>query len=250
MAKKAINENKDTKPKKTAIPKKTTGTRAKSCKKVDESSNTDNRAVLVVSNNKRRSKEEIAAEKAAKAQRKLEREQKKVALAAKRLAREQKKAEREAKIKAKEEAAAAKEKQNAENAKIQKIIDSLKVSKDYVQPKPMTIKEKDLCKKILENPNTSMSICSQTCGQHAFNILSHRTNEFLISIDSTYYFYNKEKNTGINFGIVYSTWCNTCKRIPWTDPDLTTVNIDNEEKKNASNSTQGKQLKRTKKSTK
>ena len=76
---------------------------------------------------KRRTKAEIEAEKKAKAERKAELARKKAEREAKKLAREQKKAEREAKIKAKEDAAAAKEAQKAEDAKIQKIIDGLKI---------------------------------------------------------------------------------------------------------------------------
>lgn len=165
----------------------------------------------------RRSKAEIEAEKKAKLERKLERERKKAEKEAKAKAREEKKAAKEAKLKAKEEAAKAKELQKLEDEKVQKIIDKLKVGKEYAQPKPMTVKEKDLCKKILEV--AVISICSQTYGQHSFNILSHKGNEFVISIDSVYYFYNKAKNTGINFGSVFDTWLESCKRIPWTESD-------------------------------
>jgi Fe2+ transport system protein B len=165
----------------------------------------------------RRSKAEIEAEKKAKLERKLERERKRVEKEAKAKAREEKKAAKEAKLKAKEDAAKAKELQKLEDEKIQKIIDKLKVGKEYAQPKPMTIKEKDLCKKILEVSVTS--ICSQTYGQHSFNILSHRGNEFVISVDNIYYFYNKAKNAGINFGSVFETWLETCKRIPWTESE-------------------------------
>ena len=166
----------------------------------------------------RRSKAEIEAEKKAKLERKLERERKKTEKEAKAKAREEKKAAKEAKLKAKEETTKAKELQKLEDEKVQKIIDKLKVGKEYAQPKPMTIKEKDLCKKILEVAVTS--ICSQTYGQHSFNILSHKENEFVISIDNIYYFYNKVKNTGINFGDVFDTWLESCKRIPWTESEL------------------------------
>ena len=168
---------------------------------------------------KRRTKAEIEAEKKAKLERKLERERKKAEKEAKAKAREEKRLAKEAKLKAKEDAAKAKEQQKKEDAKIQKIIDSLGITDDYCPAKPMTIKEKDLCKKILEKPDTSLSICNQVYGQHDFNILSHRGNEFVINIDSIYYFYNKNKNTGINFGSVFETWLETCKRIPWTESE-------------------------------
>ncbi len=218
MAKKVVDENKDSKQKKAPTPKKTT--RAKSNKKTGKSS--DERAVTVssaVSSSKRRSKEEIAAERAAKAQRKLEREQKKAALAAKRAAREAKKAEREAKLQAKANAAKAKESEKAEAAEVQKVIDGLKVDlKKYCAPIPMTTKEKEHIKKIISNPDTRWTMMSQHYAKSDFAILEHRVNEMVIKVDDVYYFYNKATDKGINFGSVFETWLDTAKKTPWTDP--------------------------------
>lgn len=111
---------------------------------------------------------------------------------------------------------------------------------------PMTTKEKTLCKKILEQ-GPSLSVCHQQYGNICFNILAHRENEFLISIDSNYFFYNKSKNTGINFGSVFDTWCTSVDKIPWTDQE--TVNI-KKEKKNGNNSTQDKHTRRPRKTAK
>ena len=132
--------------------------------------------------------------------------------------------------------------QRIEDAKIQELIDSLKIGPKYCKAYPMTSKEKELCKKILSDPATRLSLCHQTSGSHAFNILSYKDSEYVISIDSVYYFYNKEKNLGINFGSVFGTWLETCKRIPWNG----TVNIF-KEGKDGDNSTQNKPNKRTKK---
>ena len=173
---------------------------------------------------KRRTKAEIEAEKKAKAERKAELTRKK----AKKLAREQKKAEREAKIKAKEDAAAAKEAQKAEDAKIQKIIDGLKIDTNkYCAATPMTAKEKALVKKCLTSPNLVMSRCYQAVGGTEFHLLNWGVNEFIISIDNTYFFYNKEKNTGINFGSVFYTWLDTDKKNVhlFTEPEISKVNI-------------------------
>lgn len=177
---------------------------------------------------KRRTKAEIEAEKKAKAERKAELARKKAEREAKRLAREQKKAEREAKIKAKEDAAAAKEAQKSEDAKIQKIIDGLKIdTSKYCAATPMTAKEKALVKKCLTSPSLVMSRCYQAVGGTEFHLLNWGVNEFIISIDNTYFFYNKEKNTGINFGSVFYTWLDTDKKNVhlFTEPEISKVNI-------------------------
>ena len=177
---------------------------------------------------KRRTKAEIEAEKKAKAERKAELARKKAEREAKKLTREQKKAEREAKIKAKEDAAAAKEAQKVEDAKIQKIIDGLKIdTSKYCAATPMTAKEKALVKKCLTSPNLVMSRCYQAVGGTEFHLLNWGVNEFIISIDNTYFFYNKEKNTGINFGSVFYTWLDTDKKNVhlFTEPEISKVNI-------------------------
>ena len=177
---------------------------------------------------KRRTKAEIEAEKKAKAERKAELARKKAEREAKKLAREQKKAEREAKIKAKEDAAAAKEAQKAEDAKIQKIIDGLKIdTSKYCAATPMTAKEKALVKKCLTSPSLVMSRCYQAVGGTEFHLLNWGVNEFIISVDNTYFFYNKEKNTGINFGSVFYTWLDTDKKNVrlFTEPEISKVNI-------------------------
>lgn len=177
---------------------------------------------------KRRTKAEIEAEKKAKAERKAELARKKAEREAKRLAREQKKVEREAKIKAKEDAAAAKEAQKAEDAKIQKIIDGLKIdTSKYCAATSMTAKEKALVKKCLTSPNLVMSRCYQAVGGTEFHLLNWGVNEFTISVDNTYFFYNKEKNTGINFGSVFYTWLDTDKKNVhlFTEPEISKVNI-------------------------
>ena len=177
---------------------------------------------------KRRTKAEIEAEKKAKAERKAEIARKKAEREAKKLAREQKKAEREAKIKAKEDAAIAKEAQKSEDAKIQKIIDGLKIdTSKYCAATPMTAKEKALVKKCLTSPNLVMSRCYQIAGGTEFHLLNWGVNEFIISIDNTYFFYNKEKNTGINFGSVFYTWLDTDKKNVhlFTEPEISKVNI-------------------------
>lgn len=177
---------------------------------------------------KRRTKAEIEAEKKAKAERKAELARKKAEREAKKLAREQKKAERDAKIKAKEDAAAAKEAKKAEDAKIQKIIDGLKIDTNkYCAATPMTAKEKALVKKCLTSPNLVMSRCYQAVGGTEFHLLNWGVNEFIISIDNIYFFYNKEKNIGINFGSVFYTWLDTDKKNVhlFTEPEISKVNI-------------------------
>ena len=177
---------------------------------------------------KRRTKAEIEAAKREKLERKLERERKKAALEAKRKERADKKAAREAKAQAKIEAAAAKEAQKAEDAKIQKIIDGLKIdTSKYCAATPMTAKEKALVKKCLTSPNLVMSRCYQAVGGTEFHLLNWGVNEFIISIDNTYFFYNKEKNTGINFGSVFYTWLDTDKKNVhlFTEPEISKVNI-------------------------
>lgn len=188
--------------------------------------------ILIASVRKRRTKAEIEAEKKVKAEKKA--------------LQEKKKAEREKKKLEKEAAKLEKENQKIEDAKVQKTIDKLKIGKEYFKACPMTTKEKTLCKKILEQ-GSSMSVCHQQYGNICFNILAHRENEFLISIDSNYFFYNKSKNTGINFGSVFDTWCTSVDKIPWTDPE--TVNI-KKENKNGNNSTQDKHARRPRKTAK
>lgn len=176
----------------------------------------------------RRSKAEIEAAKRAKIERQLERQRKKDALEAKRKERADKKAAREAKALAKVEAAAAKEAQRAEDAKIQKIIDGLKIdTSKYCAAAPMTVKEKALVKKCLTSPDLVMSRCYQMHGSTEFHLLNWSENEFVISIDNTYFFYNKVKNTGINFGSVFYTWLDTDKKNPlvFTEPEISKVNI-------------------------
>ena len=191
---------------------------------------TENKDISAVDSKspKRRSKAEIEAAKREKLERKLEREHKKAALEAKRKERADKKAAREAKVKAKIEAAAAKEAQKAEDAKIQKIIDGLKIDTNkYCAATPMTAKEKALVKKCLTSPNLVMSRCYQAVGGTEFHLLNWGVNEFIISIDDTYFFYNKEKNTGINFGSVFYTWLDTDKKNVhlFTEPEISKVNI-------------------------
>ena len=186
---------------------------------------------LISSVRKRRTKAEIEAEKKVKAEKKA--------------LQEKKKAEREKKKLEKEAAKLEKENQKIEDAKIQKIIDKLKIDKEYFKACPMTTKEKTLCKNILEQ-GPSMSVCHQQYGNICFNILACRENEFLISVDCNYFFYNRSKNTGINFGSVFDTWCTSVDKIPWTDP---AVNI-NKEKKNGNNSTQNKHTRRPRKTAK
>ena len=186
---------------------------------------------LVSSVRKRRTKTEIEAEKKLKAEKKA--------------LQEKKKAEREKKKLEKEAAKLEKENQKKEDAQVQKTIDKLKIGKEYFKACPMTTKEKTLCKKILEQ-GPSMSVCHQQYGNICFNILAHRETEFLISVDSNYFFYNKQKNVGINFGSVFDTWCTSTDKIPWTD---SIVNI-KEKKKNGNNSTQNKHTRRTRKATK
>ena len=177
---------------------------------------------------KRRTKAEIEAAKREKLERKLEREHKKAALEAKRKERADKKAAREAKAQAKIEAAAVKEAQKSEDAKIQKIIDGLKIdTSKYCAATPMTAKEKALVKKCLTSPSLVMSRCYQAVGGTEFHLLNWGVNEFIISVDNTYFFYNKEKNAGINFGSVFYTWLDTDKKNVhlFTEPEISKVNI-------------------------
>lgn len=188
--------------------------------------------ILIASVRKRRTKAEIEVEKKVKAEKKA--------------LQEKKKTEREKKKLEKEAAKLEKENQKIEDTKVQKTIDKLKIGKEYFKACPMTTKEKTLCKKILDQ-GPSMSVCHQQYGNICFNILAHRKNEFLISIDSNYFFYNKSKNTGINFGSVFDTWCTSVDKIPWTDQE--TVNI-KKENKNGNNSTQDKHIRRPRKTAK
>ena len=223
MANEKKNENTDNKQKKTSVKAKAQNRRQPKAK------TTENKDTQTDSNtSKRRSKAEIEAAKRERLERKLERERKKAALEAKRKERADKKAAREAKTQAKIEAAAAKEAQRSEDAKIQKIIDGLKIdTSKYCAATPMTAKEKALVKKCLTSPNLVMSRCYQAVGGTEFHLLNWGVNEFIISIDNIYFFYNKEKNTGINFGSVFYTWLDTDKKNVhlFTEPEISKVNI-------------------------
>ena len=226
MAKEKKNENTDNKQKKTPVKAKV----KVQSRRQSKAKTTENKDISAVDSKspKRRSKAEIEAAKREKLERKLEREHKKAALEAKRKERADKKAAREAKAKAKIEAAAAKEAQKSEDAKIQKIIDGLKIdTSKYCAATPMTAKEKALVKKCLTSPNLVMSRCYQAVGGTEFHLLNWGVNEFIISIDNTYFFYNKEKNTGINFGSVFYTWLDTDKKNVhlFTEPEISKVNI-------------------------
>lgn len=226
MAKEKKNENTDNKQKKTPV-KAEAKVQSRRQPKVKTTENKDISAVDSKSP-KRRSKAEIEAAKREKLERKLERERKKAALEAKRKERADKKAAREAKAQAKIEAAAVKEAQKSEDAKIQKIIDGLKIdTSKYCAATPMTAKEKALVKKCLTSPNLVMSRCYQAVGGTEFHLLNWGVNEFIISVDNTYFFYNKEKNTGINFGSVFYTWLDTDKKNVhlFTEPEISKVNI-------------------------
>ena len=226
MAKEKKNENTDNKQKKTPVKAKV----KVQSRRQSKAKTTENKDISAVDSKspKRRSKAEIEAAKREKLERKLEREHKKAALEAKRKERADKKAAREAKAKAKIEAAAAKEAQKSEDAKIQKIIDGLKIdTSKYCAATPMTAKEKALVKKCLTSPNLVMSRCYQAVGGTEFHLLNWGVNEFIISVDNTYFFYNKEKNTGINFGSVFYTWLDTDKKNVhlFTEPEISKVNI-------------------------
>lgn len=226
MAKEKKNENTDNKQKKTTV-KAEAKVQSRRQSKVKT---TENKDISAVDSNtsKRRSKAEIEAAKREKLERKLERERKKAELEAKRKERADKKAAREAKAQAKIEAAAVKEAQKSEDAKIQKIIDGLKIdTSKYCAATPMTAKEKALVKKCLTSPSLVMSRCYQAVGGTEFHLLNWGVNEFIISVDNTYFFYNKEKNTGINFGSVFYTWLDTDKKNVhlFTEPDISKVNI-------------------------
>ena len=226
MAKEKKNENTDNKQKKTTVKAE-----AKvQSRRQPKAKTTENKDISAVDSKspKRRSKAEIEAAKREKLERKLEREHKKAALEAKRKERADKKAAREAKAQAKIEAAAVKEAQKSEDAKIQKIIDGLKIdTSKYCAATPMTAKEKALVKKCLTSPNLVMSRCYQAVGGTEFHLLNWGVNEFIISIDNIYFFYNKEKNTGINFGSVFYTWLDTDKKNVhlFTEPEISKVNI-------------------------
>lgn len=226
MAKEKKNENTDNKQKKTTVKAEA---KVQSWRQ-SKAKTTENKDISAVDSKspKRRTKAEIEAAKREKLERKLEREHKKAALEAKRKERADKKAAREAKAKAKIEAAAAKEAQKAEDAKIQKIIDGLKIdTSKYCAATPMTAKEKALVKKCLTSPDLVMSRCYQAVGGTEFHLLNWGVNEFIISVDNTYFFYNKEKNTGINFGSVFYTWLDTDKKNVhlFTEPEISKVNI-------------------------
>ena len=225
MANEKKNENTDNKQKKTPVKAE-----AKvQSRRQSKAKTTENKDTQVDSKSpKRRCKAEIEAAKREKLERKLERERKKAALEAKRKERADKKAAREAKTQAKIEAAAAKEAQKSEDAKIQKIIDGLKIdTSKYCAATPMTAKEKALVKKCLTSPSLVMSRCYQAVGGTEFHLLNWGVNEFIISVDNTYFFYNKEKNTGINFGSVFYTWLDTDKKNVhlFTEPEISKVNI-------------------------
>ena len=226
MAKEKKNENTDNKQKKTPVKAEV----KVQSRRQSKAKTTENKDISAVDSNtsKRRSKAEIEAAKREKLERKLERERKKAALEAKRKERADKKAAREAKAKAKIEVAAAKEAQKSEDAKIQKIIDGLKIdTSKYCAATPMTAKEKALVKKCLTSPSLVMSRCYQAVGGTEFHLLNWGVNEFIISVDNTYFFYNKEKNTGINFGSVFYTWLDTDKKNVhlFTEPEISKVNI-------------------------
>lgn len=226
MAKEKKNENTDNKQKKTPVKAEV----KVQSRRQSKAKTTENKDISAVDSNtsKRRSKAEIEAAKREKLERKLERERKKAALEAKRKERADKKAAREAKAQAKIEAAAVKEAQKSEDAKIQKIIDGLKIdTSKYCDATPMTAKEKALVKKCLTSPNLVMSRCYQAVGGTEFHLLNWGVNEFIISVDNTYFFYNKEKNTGINFGSVFYTWLDTDKKNVhlFTEPEISKVNI-------------------------
>ena len=226
MAKEKKNENTDNKQKKTPVKAEV----KVQSRRQSKAKTTENKDISAVDSNtsKRRSKAEIEAAKREKLERKLERERKKAALKAKRKERADKKAAREAKAQAKIEAAAVKEAQKYEDAKIQKIIDGLKIdTSKYCAATPMTAKEKALVKKCLTSPSLVMSRCYQAVGGTEFHLLNWGVNEFIISVDNTYFFYNKEKNTGINFGSVFYTWLDTDKKNVhlFTEPEISKVNI-------------------------
>lgn len=191
-----------------------------------------------------RPKSVIDAEKAARAEKKRVREEKRIALEKKRAERAAVKAEKDAKRSAKEAAAKAKLDESNAAASVQKVIDSLKIDTEkYCKAVPMTAKEREHIKKILALPDLRWTVVTQFYGKSDFNILEHRENELVIKVDDVYYFYNKTTDRGINFGSVFDTWLDTCKKTPWTDK---AVNIEKEEK-NGDNSTPHKQTRRTKK---
>jgi hypothetical protein len=251
MAREKVNENKNYKQKKKVGITKTT-TRKKTISAQDkEDDSRNNRNVSSTSNatnRKRRSKEAIAIEKAEKDLKKQLREEKRNALRAKQAERAAKKAERDARKSARDAAAKAKLDENRIIAETQKVIDSLKIdTTKYCKAVPMNSKEREHIKKILASPDLKWTIQSQSYGKSDFSILEHRENELVIKIDDVYYFYNKTTDRGINFGSVFNTWLDTCKKTPWTDK---VVNIEKTEVENGDNSTPHKQVKRTRKSAK
>lgn len=250
MAKGKMNETKNTEQKKKKSTTKTTA-RKKTISTHDKDDSKNNRNVSSISNatnRKRRSKEVIAAEKAEKDLKKRLREEKRNALKAKQAERAAKKAERDARKSAREAAAKAKLDESRVVAETQKIIDSLKIDTTrYCKAVPMNSKEREHIKKILASPDLKWTIQSQSYGKSDFSILEYRENELVIKIDDVYYFYNKTTDRGINFGSVFDTWLDTCKKTPWTDK---VVNIEKTEVENGDNSTPCKQTKRTRKSAK
>lgn len=250
MAKEKANENKNPEQKKktstakAAIRKTPASTRNKD----DSRTNRNVPSTSNATSRKRRSKEAIAAEKAEKALKKQLREEKRNALRAKQAERAAKKAERDARKSAREAAAKAKLDESRIVAETQKVIDDLKIDTTrYCKAVPMNSKEREHIKKILASPDLKWTIQSQSYGKSDFSILEHRENELVIKVDDVYYFYNKTTDRGINFGSVFDTWLDTCKKTPWTDK---VVNIEKTEVKNGDNSTPCKQTKRTRKSAK
>lgn len=158
-------------------------------------------------------KEKLKAERLAK---KLERERKKALKAQELKKKEEARATREAKKAEKEAKRLAKEQEAQNNVKVEALIKKLKVQKEFVQPTPMSLKEREHLQKILDSPDIRKdSMCIQTYGKSIVKVLEHQDDEYVISLDDIYYFYNVKKKVGINFGNVFDTWLNTCKRTPW-----------------------------------
>lgn len=242
MARGKANDTQNTEQNMTSTRK--TVTRKVSITTANKDGNGVNKDVSSASNekdHKRRSKEVIAAEKAERALKRRLREEKRNALAAKRAERTAKKIERDAAVKAKLN-------ESRVAAETQKTIDSLKIdTTKYCKAVPMDVKEREHVKKILSSPDLRWTIQSQSYGKSDFTILEHRENELVIKIDDIYYFYNKTTDRGINFGSVFDTWLDTCKKTPWTDK---VVNIEKTEVEDGDNSAPHKQAKRTRKSAK
>lgn len=250
MAKGKTNETQNIEQKKKASTAKAATRKTPTSTRNKDDSRT-NRNISSTSNatsRKRRSKEVIAAEKAEKDLKKRLREEKRNALKAKQAEKAAKKAERDARKSAREAAAKAKLDESRIVAETQKIIDSLKIdTTKYCKAVPMNSKECEHIRKILASPDLKWTIQSQSYGKSDFSILEHRENELVIKVDDVYYFYNKTTDRGINFGSVFDTWLDTCKKTPWTDK---VVNIEKTEVENGDNSTPHKQVKRTRKSAK